>query len=823
MSSRRQIGIAVAAVAVAACLPAGFTRAGGVDRYGDPLPKGAVARLGTMRWRHAGMATALAFSPDGKLLASVCSEELLLWDAGTGKVLRRLHAHAVGGVDFTPDGKTLLALLEDEVGLWDVVTGKQLNSLPLPASGILKVSCLRVSPDGKVVALVADSISVPLLEIVTGKALNVFTIAGADVTACEFSPDGKTLAISKADASVQLRDVRTGKLVRRLTPRTEVGRVSGVAFSPDGKILAASGRGAVFLTDVATGKEVGRLEAAATFDITGLAFTPDGKTLVAGCGDGKVRAWDLGTRREARPFAGGVWVSRSLALSRDGKVVAAGGADAAVRLWDVGSGRALFTEFEGHTGPVRRVAFMPDGKQIVSGGDVDPTRLWDVATRTQTRRLKSSASSLSVSPDGKLLAVVRNLNEVGVFDPGDGREAFKFWLEGWEAVTSVLFSRDGKSLVTIGYDHPPADKPPTPRVAVWDVAGSKRLREAWVPGKICESAALTPDNRTFVLGDTEGLIRLVDAGGRLRSTLQGHGQSVLSLALSADGKTLLSGSADGDIRLWDLVSEREIATLQGHQRAVAAVALAPSGRLAASAGGSPKSPSDAGGPRRIRLWDVAGCREVAHFEGHDADVTSLDFSPDGTRLVSGHADGTVLVWDVASVPALPALRVRAAEVESLWQDLGGEDVSEAHRAVWKLASTPDVSLPFLASRVARVAERDPARLPRLIADLDHDDFAVRSAAARELLEFRELAVPALRGALKEQPSAEVRKKVEEILANRKEAATPDARRRLRSIQILERIGSPAARRLLDVVAGGAPGAAETREAKSALERLPGRR
>jgi hypothetical protein len=162
-------------------------------------------------------------------------------------------------------------------------------------------------------------------------------------------------------------------------------------------------------------------------------------------------------------------------------------------------------------------------------------------------------------------------------------------------------------------------------------------------------------------------------------------------------------------------------------------------------------------------------------------------------------------------------------VESLWQDLGGENASEAHRAVWKLASTPDVSLPFLARRVAPAAERDPARLPRLIAELDHDDFAVRDAAARELLEFRELARPALQNVLKGKPSAEVRKKVEELLANTKEAATPEARRRLRSIQILERIGSPAARRLLEVAAGGAPAAAETREAKSALARLPGRR
>jgi hypothetical protein len=253
------------------------------------------------------------------------------------------------------------------------------------------------------------------------------------------------------------------------------------------------------------------------------------------------------------------------------------------------------------------------------------------------------------------------------------------------------------------------------------------------------------------------------------------------------------------------------------------VAFSPDGRLAASAGGSAANTYDVAEPRRIRLWDVVSGQEVAHFEGHTADVTSLAFSPDGTRLVSGLRDTAVLVWDMTALPRLPSLEVRAEELDGLWKDLAGTDTFKAHQAMWKLAATPEKAVPFLKEHVPPAPEVDAGQVRRWIADLDSEQFAVRTAAVKELEKLGDRAAPALREVLAGKPSAEVRKQAEELLAGQRLVRSPEVLQRLRAVQVLERIGSPEARQFLEALARGAPAARETREAKASLDRLARRR
>jgi WD40 repeat protein len=618
--------------------------------------------------------------------------------------------------------------------------------------------------------------------------------------------------------SVQLWDATTGKLVLGIKEPDD-RFVNAVAFSPDGKTIASGSWELILLSDAATGKEVGRLQATKQI-INSLAFTPDGKMLVSGSEKGYVHVWDLETKKARLTLDGRLGGGRSVALSGDGKTVALGGDFNAIRLWDVGTGKELFTEFQGHDTPLDWVAYAPDGKTLITCGFNARLRFWDAATWKEGRQLWAGAFAVALAPDGKRMAAIGYGSRLRVWDSATGEDLFK--AEGTDNLHMAVFSHDDKALVSIDWKSPSdgGGSHGTAHVIVWDAATGKRLRQVSLPDVNPQSLALTPDDRTVIVGDGEGLIHLVNLeDGKEFLVLHGHEHYVDALALSTDGKTLISGGLDRGLHLWDLVSGHEIASLVGHKRAVAAVALSPDGRLAATAGGSAAHPYDVDEPRRIRLWDVVSGKEVAHFEGHTADVTCLAFSPDGARLVSGLRDTAVLVWDMTALPQLPPLEVRPEELNGLWKDLAGAATFKAHQAVWKLAAAPQISVPFLKDHVPPATEVDADQVRRWIADLDSEQFATRAAAVKELEKLGDRAAPALREALAGKPSAEVRKQAEEVLAGLRLVRSPEVLQRLRAVQVLERIGSPEARRLLEALAKGAPAARETREARAALDRL----
>jgi hypothetical protein len=156
----------------------------------------------------------------------------------------------------------------------------------------------------------------------------------------------------------------------------------------------------------------------------------------------------------------------------------------------------------------------------------------------------------------------------------------------------------------------------------------------------------------------------------------------------------------------------------------------------------------------------------------------------------------------------------------MWTDLGGMDAPPAFRARWALTSSADETISLLKERLRPASEVDPRRLRRLLADLDSNTFAVREKAEAALAELGDLAEPALRQALGDKPTLELRRRVEKLLERLQGPVTrPEVLRGLRAVAVLEGIGTPAARRLLEELAAGAPGARLTREAKASLRRL----
>jgi hypothetical protein len=215
--------------------------------------------------------------------------------------------------------------------------------------------------------------------------------------------------------------------------------------------------------------------------------------------------------------------------------------------------------------------------------------------------------------------------------------------------------------------------------------------------------------------------------------------------------------------------------------------------------------------------------ERCRFSGHQGDVASCTFSPDGKILASGSFDSTALLWDLTG--RLQGGRLRPAalqpdELQNLWTDLCGDDAAKAYRALWTLAAAPGQTVPFLQKHLEPAAPVDGKRIARLIGELDDDVFAMREKASAELEKLGQQAESALRKALEKPTSAEMQRRVERLLEKLEKPAASSERLRLaRSLEVLEQMGTPAARSLLQALAKGAPEAWLTQEVKTILERL----
>jgi hypothetical protein len=221
----------------------------------------------------------------------------------------------------------------------------------------------------------------------------------------------------------------------------------------------------------------------------------------------------------------------------------------------------------------------------------------------------------------------------------------------------------------------------------------------------------------------------------------------------------------------------------------------------------------------LTLWEVATGQVRRRLVGHTGGLTALAFSPDGA-LASASEDATVLLWEgLGPVGRPPGGALSAGDVAGRWQGLADTDAARAYDAMRGLARSPREAVAWLRQVLRPAGAPDPRRAAALLRDLDSDTFAVRRKAAAELEDFGEGAAPLLREALKKPLGLEARRRVEGLLAQVDPLKSMQSHRLLRTVEVLEAIASPEARRLLETLAGGLPEARLTQEAKGSLQRL----
>jgi RNA polymerase sigma factor (sigma-70 family) len=622
------------------------------DLIGDPLPPGALARLGSIRFWGGSYGATVAFSPDGKLLAAGgrdFDETIHLWDFKTGARLRQLKGTAVA---FAPDNKRL-ASAGSVVRIWDVSTGQELLRLGVRARGV------AFSRDGKLLASGDSFEGARLWDSSTGKELRAFPAGGGQVA---FSTDGKLLASgNNKDGKIRLWEVETGKEVRILEGGRDGSGFEAVAlaFSPDGKLLAtASNNDTIRIWDVRTGKEQ-RHWGNAGGNVLSLAFSPNSKSLVSIGRDNAVRLWEVSTGKQRHEWFAmyldpGASVSAS--FSPNGKLLASG-TSRRIPIWDMKTFAELYP---GHETGIGLVKFLQGEKTIVSSAQDLTLRFWNSANGKELRALPPGARSLAVSPDGKLLAAGGQSGPVRPLGPN--KETIRLLdIKTGQVVRELpgggdllQFLPDGKTLAAVALSYGGYERINDPQgkgyhrvdvvhghLHLWDIKSGKEIRQVYLT-KFCYGMAFTEDGETLAVQEWEGTTQLwnVSKGQKLHKfPVKGRG-----LLFSRDGKTLLTRTTwgnNGYVKQKLATYFYEVATGKkrfeingvGHT-----IALSPNGKMLAAL--------DEDDIKTINLIEIPTGKKRRQLTGHEDKVTALAFSDSGKKLASGSEDTTVLVWNV---------------------------------------------------------------------------------------------------------------------------------------------------------------------------------
>jgi len=618
----------------------------GVAEHPENLKPTLVVQTG-----HDGNVTAVAFSPDGKILATGSYDNTLrLWDTRTGSELTTI-AHTHGPIEhlrFTSDGKKLGGAVFSDIKLWDANSGEELQTFKTNISSAV----FAFSPDEKILAAQnLDRGKVQLWEVSTGKTLHLLQsqVQPAEngkklipwVSCLAFSPDSKTLvsggqhelewwdvqegielhqvklsfepwslafdhegttlAVGGGQGTTTLLNASTGEEVEGL--RGQAGYFTVIGYSPDGRVLGSETTHELKLRDTVTQSELYTFRGSFNFNDQSFAFDPDSKILAFGSGN-QVVLWDIYARKVRFVLKGHSAPAGFLAFSHDGTRLASATYSATVKFWRLNSATETHTFLAEDPHTMHQVAISPDFNTIAVGTH-SAIQLWDAATATKLHEFPvqrqypslpeakyMSAAPVSFSPNSRILAGESAEGVVGLWDVVTGAELHT--LKGSHSIFAIAFSRDGKMLATGGFFDD---------VRIWNV----------------------------ITGEPIAVLK--------------NSTSVQALCFSPDGKLLATDGDHGTIKLWDVLTHNQMQILKGHADSVLALTFSPDGRILAS--GAEDS--------TIVLWNAITGRQLRKLEGHTNQVRSLAFRLDSKILASTGLDSTVKLWDTRSGHELTSL------------------------------------------------------------------------------------------------------------------------------------------------------------------------
>ena len=780
-------------------------------------------RFGDDRWRFTGEFANSVLSPDGRRLAVLSLSHqrntavVTVFEVATGRprAVSRLansdsNLFVQPGLAFSPTGAHLAVVLSLKATVVIAAeTGREVWRAKDEENA--RSPFCAFDPAGRLI--LAKNTVAHVYDLPSGKLAATWPVEGLDV----LTPDAKTyVRVVQEDREIAIGDAATGKPRHVLPLRTvHKGGENGLALSHDGRTLAVvHANSEIHLLDVATGQTRRKWELVAhTLPRVNaeyaLAFSPDDRSLSLST-TAQILSWDLEPFRERKALPQGqsevvrAWHFLSggvaLLIPRRGTV----------ERWNATTGERMPDEFSGGDA----FALTPDGAQLLIGDSLGRVGVWNVATGAFARTLAAGppkgqgVRAVAVSPTGRHVAVSRtegnlevlpldsNANPSGsaasiatagsaflAWSP-DGRFVYGTQTDKVERQLFVRFSaKENRILKTIDVRNPLTVTPDGREVLYRDQEYSAEFHRYDLAANTQGEKYQNGDRRT--LGASRFVGRFSPDGS--------------ILALGADHEIELLGTRLPPIDATDPDgSDEGIGSLQ-LRVPVRSLAFTPNGRWLIS-----------GGDCAVKVWEVATGRLVRRFDGHDLPVAQVAVSPDGRSTFSGGRDGFVNQWDLT-----PPTSNRPATPEELWAAVLTPDPAAGVPAAWRLIGDEKLRA-FALQKLPPVSKPDAAKVATRIGELDAPAFADRRAATRELQGFSRTVEVELRDALQKTPSAEVRQRLEGLIARFDKKYSPEEFGAMRLVHACEwhRLKEP-----LTAWAAGAPAAVLTREAKAALSRL----
>lgn len=539
-------------------------------------------------------------SPDKRLVVTVNSKKVKLWDAVTGAGLKEFGdgPYVVGCVRFSPDGRYVLMGKDYQARLWEVGSGNEVKTFGEPRAVVSdpcgNIRDLSFSPDGKRILVGYYSGRSKLWDVASGRVLAEFAGHTKPVVGVAFMPGGRRVVTGGSDSTVRVWDIESATEVLRL--EGEVGRLMALAVAPDGRyILTADFEGHARFWDVATGRVFRSLRQER--GLQAVDISPDGRYVMTGAQSGLSRLWDAETAVELRRFTRQGLMVNSVAVSpRADSLLAA--TESVVSVWDLETGRraSSFT----HGNQVSSVSFSADGNYALTSNYDSTARLWELSTGRQVRQFPTAwvMRCAAISRTGRYVVADAENHSAVLWDAQSGQELRRF------------------------------KGPPDPRGAAW-----------------FNSVAFSQDEKFVLTGGVDDITRMYEtATGKEVRVFVGQTSHVNSVAFSSDGRFVLTaaggsgnaGGRDDSAWLWDAATGKKIRQYIGHADVVTSAVFSPDGRRVLTASWD----------ETARVWDTETGRQLARFEGHSGLVNSAVFF--GEFVVTAGSDGTTRVWDTRS-------------------------------------------------------------------------------------------------------------------------------------------------------------------------------